>query len=717
LLPDSFLNVLCLILRKETYAFALGSSGSKGTLNLKIVNLDGIFGNTNNSDSLKKLKLSMVEPKSDPLAILNNNQNYHRALWVNSPTAQAVCQLDGTILDANQAFANLIGRTVIETLGLNIWAIIAVQDQESQEIERINLEKQGKFTLQRVYLNRQGQVIPIKVSGVKLELEANSLVLLSAETINSLPESNSQTAPSATTLQLILDQLPLAIFWKDCNSVFLGCNQIFAEIAGLASPTEIVGKTDYDLPWKKEEADWFRECDCCVIESETPEYNIIEPQQQVDGSQKWLKTNKMLLRDENQQVIGIVGAFEDLTERVELEKQLTQKTQELETLVAKRTQELISSKAEFEKLVVNVPGAIYKFKLNTEGSYSFPYISSDCEEICEYTSEQLMEKPELIMSQIHPADLSNFEQAVQKSAATLQRKHWEGRIINPSGKTKWVQTASRPEKQPDGSIVWDGLMIDISERKQAEQELRESQQLLHLVFDTLPQRIFWKDENFNYLGCNKLFAQDAGLKSSEAIIGKNDFDLSWKKSAHLYRADDEVILAGGSPKINHEESQIREDGSRVILRSSRLALKDKNGNIIGLFGSYEDITDISQHKQQTENAKDFLEKAIDSINYPIFVKNTNHQWVLLNNAYCDFLGYPKAEMLGKSERDFFSAEEADIYWAKDELVMLTGNPETDEEPYTDTEGNEKIILTQKSCFQDLNGDTYLLGMIIDIRPL
>jgi PAS domain S-box-containing protein len=556
----------------------------------------------------------MVEPKSDPLAILNNNQNYHRSLWVNSPTAQAVYQLDGTILDANQAFANLIGRTVIETLGLNIWAIIAVQDQESQEIERINLEKQGKFTLQRVYLNRQGQVIPIKVSGVKLELEANSLVLLSAETINSLPESNSQTAPSATTLQLILDQLPLAI-------------------------------------------------------------------------------------------------------RVELEKQLTQKTQELETLVAKRTQELISSKADFEKLVVNVPGAIYKFKLNTEGSYSFPYISSDCEEICEYTSEQLMEKPELIMSQIHPADLSNFEQAVQKSAATLQRKHWEGRIINPSGKTKWVQTASRPEKQPDGSIVWDGLMIDISERKQAEQELRESQQLLHLVFDTLPQRIFWKDENFNYLGCNKLFAQDAGFKSPEAIIGKNDFDLSWKKSAHLDRADDEVILAGGSPKINHEESQIREDGSRVILRSSRLALKDKNGNIIGLFGSYEDITDISQHKQQTENAKDFLEKAIDSINYPIFVKNTNHQWVLLNNAYCDFLGYPKAEMLGKSERDFFSAEEADIYWAKDELVMLTGNPETDEEPYTDTEGNEKIILTQKSCFQDLNGNTYLLGMIIDIRPL
>jgi PAS domain S-box-containing protein len=657
----------------------------------------------------------MVEQKSERLAILNNNQDYHRVLWLNSPTAQAVYQSDGTIVDVNQAFANLIGFSVIETLGLNIWTIIPVQDQERQEIERASLEKDERFTIERIYLNRNEQAIPVKLSGVTLKVQENNLVLLSVETINSLSELNFHPAQSATALQLILDELPLAIFWKDCNSVFLGCNQIFAEIAGLASPGEIIGKTDYDLPWKKEEADWFRECDRRIIESETPEYNIIEPQQQTDGSQKWLKTHKTTLRDLNNKIIGVLGAFEDITERVELEKQLKLQAQELETLVAKRTQELISSKADFEKLVVNVPGAIYKFKLNTDGSYSFPYISSDCEEICEFTSQQLMENPELIMSEIHPEDRSNFEQVVQKSAQTLNPKHWEGRIVTPSGKTKWVQTASKPEKQADGAVVWDGLMSDISERKQAEQKLRESQQLLHLVFNTLPQRVYWKDQNFNYLGCNQLFAQDAGLKSPEEIIGKNDFDLSWNKSAHLYRADDEVILAGGRPKINHEESQVREDSSIITLRSSKLPLKDKNGNIIGLFGCYEDITDISQHKEQTENAKDFLEKAINSISYPIFVKNTNHQWVLLNNAYCDFLGYPKAEMLGKSERDFFAPEEADIYWAKDELAMLTGNSETDEEPYTDPEGNEKVVITQKSCFQDLNGNTFLLGMIINIK--
>ncbi len=655
----------------------------------------------------------MVQQKYDPLATLNNNQEYHRILWENSPTAQVIHQLDGTILDVNQAFADLIGRTVIETLGLNIWAITPIKYHDFQSLERAALEQQGRFQAERAYLNSNGQAVAVKLSGVKIELEENSLILLSAEPIN-LNAIDSQASQSTVELQAILDELPLAIFWKDRNSVYLGCNQIFAEITGCSSPKSLVGKTDYDLPWKKEEADWFRECDRRILKSEKPEYNIIEPQQQADSSQKWLRINKMLLRDVDNNVIGIIGTFEDITERAELEKQLKEQAQNLETLVAKRTKQLFSSKARFERLLVNVPGAIYQFKLNLDGHFTFPYISSDCEEICGLTAKQVMQQPELLMSQMYPADISAFEEIVKKSAQTLQPKHWEGRLITPSGKIKWIQTASKPEKQADGSIVWDGLMSDISDRKQAEQELRESQQLLCLIFDTLPQRIFWKDTKLNYLGCNQLFAQDAGLSSPAEIIGKSDFDLSWHKSAHLYRADDELILAGGAPKINYEESQVQKDGSMKNIKTNKLALKDKNNRIIGLFGSYEDISNISQQKQQTESAKDFLEKAFDSINNPIFVKDTNHRWVLVNDAYCKFVGYAKAEILGKSEPDFYAPEQADIYWAKDELVMLTGTNEIDEEPFIDAEGNEKILVTKKSCFQDLDGNTFLLGMITDI---
>ena len=408
---------------------------------------------------------------------------------------------------------------------------------------------------------------------------------------------------------------------------------------------------------------------------------------------------------------------EEIAERVELEKQLKEQTETLEILVADRTKELADTQARFERLAANLPGAIYQFKLAPDGILSFLYISSGCKELCEITPEQVIAEPQLLLSMIHPEDISHFERVVAVSAKTLQPKHWEGRIITPSGKTKWVQTASKPEEQVDGGIIWDGLMTDISDRKKAEQELRESQQLLQLVFDTLPQRVFWKDQNLRYLGCNKLFAQDAGLSFPEEIVGKNDFDLSWHKSAHLYQSDDQVVVAGGSPKINYEESRTINDGSLIKLRTNKLALRDKNGKIIGLFGSYEDISDLNQQRQEADTAKDFLEKAINSISNPIFVKDTNHQWVLVNDAYCQFVGSTKEEMLGKSEPDFFSPEEAELYWTKDELVMLSGKEEIDEEPLTDTDGNKKIIVTKKSCFKDLDGNTFLLGMIIDIHKL
>jgi diguanylate cyclase (GGDEF)-like protein/PAS domain S-box-containing protein len=123
-------------------------------------------------------------------------------------------------------------------------------------------------------------------------------------------------------LQLVLDNIPQYIFWKDRNSVYLGCNRNFAIIAGLKNPLEIVGKTDYDLPWKKEESDFFRECDARVMETDTPEYHIIEPLLQADGKQSWVNTNKIPLHDAQGNVVGILGTFEDITERQRVEEKI-----------------------------------------------------------------------------------------------------------------------------------------------------------------------------------------------------------------------------------------------------------------------------------------------------------------------------------------------------------------------------------------------------------
>ncbi|WP_425392036.1 PAS domain-containing sensor histidine kinase [Ekhidna sp.] len=136
--------------------------------------------------------------------------------------------------------------------------------------------------------------------------------------------------PPDKMLQLVLKSIPTAIFWKNRESVYLGCNEEFAKDAGVETTRDIIGKTDYDLAWKKEEADFFVKTDQKVMSSGKPEIGIIEPQKQADGKESWLETNKVPLLDAKGEVIGILGTYNDITARVEAMNALKRHSTELE---------------------------------------------------------------------------------------------------------------------------------------------------------------------------------------------------------------------------------------------------------------------------------------------------------------------------------------------------------------------------------------------------
>lgn len=124
---------------------------------------------------------------------------------------------------------------------------------------------------------------------------------------------------SKDMLQLVMDNIPHYVFWKDRNSVYLGCNHRFARVAGVEDPDAIIGKTDFDLPWKHPEPGYYRDCDRRVIDSGVPEVHRIEPRQRHDGMMRWLDTSKIPIRDRAGRVIGILGTYEDITDRREAE--------------------------------------------------------------------------------------------------------------------------------------------------------------------------------------------------------------------------------------------------------------------------------------------------------------------------------------------------------------------------------------------------------------
>ena len=135
-------------------------------------------------------------------------------------------------------------------------------------------------------------------------------------------------------LQLVLDHIPSYVFWKDRQSIYLGCNENYAKTAGLNNPDEIVGKSDYDLPWSTEESNFFRVTDKEVMDTGIPRINFEQLQTINDGSTRWLKTSKIPLHNDKGEVIGILGTYEDITERKSIELELVEKNKKLQQLNA-----------------------------------------------------------------------------------------------------------------------------------------------------------------------------------------------------------------------------------------------------------------------------------------------------------------------------------------------------------------------------------------------
>jgi len=115
-----------------------------------------------------------------------------------------------------------------------------------------------------------------------------------------------------------------------------------------------------------------------------------------------------------------------------------------------------------------------------------------------------------------------------------------------------------------------------------------------------------------------------------------------------------------------------------------------------------------------DELQSYLEHIVNSIADPIFVKDREHRWVLLNDAFCQFMGYPRERVLGKSDYEFFPKNQADVFWTKDEEVFREGQENTNEEQFTDASGALHTIVTKKTRYADEKGNLYIVGIIRDV---
>ncbi len=173
---------------------------------------------------------------------------------------------------------------------------------------------------------------------------------------------------------------------------------------------------------------------------------------------------------------------------------------------------------------------------------------------------------------------------------------------------------------PDGQTIT--IVRDITQRRRDEEELYRSRQMLQLVLDNIPQRVFWKDRECRYLGANRSFAKDAEVDDPQELIGRTDDEMPWRVNAEHFRADDREVMESGRPKLSFEEPMDRPDGTRTWMRTSKAPLVDQQGQVFGVLGTFEDITAQKQAAEALRQSEERYRIATENTGQLIYDLNT-----------------------------------------------------------------------------------------------
>ncbi|RME69398.1 MAG: PAS domain S-box protein, partial [Verrucomicrobia bacterium] len=197
------------------------------------------------------------------------------------------------------------------------------------------------------------------------------------------------------------------------------------------------------------------------------------------------------------------------------------------------------------------------------------------------------------------------------------------------------------------------------------------------VLDTIPVRVFWKDRDGRYLGCNLAFARDAGLDSPDQLIGRTDYELAWREQAPIYRRDDNEVMSLGQAKLNYEEPQTTPDGRTIWLRTSKIPLRDDSGNIVGILGTYEDITEKKNTELALIRSEENLRITLESIGDGVVTTDLQGRITRMNRVAETLTGWAIAEARGRPLAEVLRIRSTDSETFIEDLatrVIAAGEP-------------------------------------------
>jgi PAS domain S-box-containing protein len=385
-------------------------------------------------------------------------------------------------------------------------------------------------------------------------------------------------------LSLVINAVPQTIFWKDTELVFVGCNEQFARDAGFPSPAEVVGKTDYDLPWRDEEAEAYRRDDREVMSLDRAKVHILETQRQADGSQVTLDTTKIPLHADDGRVVGVLGVYEDISRRMRTEQELKESEERLRVIF----------EASQAGIILVAP----------EGTISFA--NRRMAEMFGVSIDALLGTK--YGSWLHPKDRFEGETMAARlvegkiSAVTVERHY-----LRRDGSEFWGYLSGRRLENSDGSLrALVGSIADVTELKISQSALGREKERLAVTLRSIGDGVITVDTGGRVVFLNRVAEVLCGYRQAEAaglpldqVFRVVDERTGVPKQNAIARA----LGSGGVIEQSGHGLLVSRDGSERIIVSKTAPIVDRDHRIPGAVLVFSDITERREIEEELFKAR------------------------------------------------------------------------------------------------------------------
>jgi PAS domain S-box-containing protein len=302
-----------------------------------------------------------------------------------------------------------------------------------------------------------------------------------------------------------------------------------------------------------------------------------------DGEWRWVHERGVGIYDEKGALQYLQGTLDDITEQ-------------------RRADEALR---EAELIVRNSPIVLFRWSVRAEEGWPVTYVSRNVSQFG-YSAEEFLSGAVKYTDLMHPSDVARVEQELNDAFARgINEFEQHYRIITRAGEVRYIEDRTQVERDANGTVTHtQGIIIDVTERYLAEQELRSSQALYQSLVETIPQSLTRKDRQGRVTFGNSRYFEDLMAKP-EDIYGKTDFDFHPRELAERYWQDDLRVLNNGEV-IDRIEPHVRGDGKEIIVRTLKTPIRNAAGEIEGVQVMFWDITEEQQRQEQIRQQNAYL---------------------------------------------------------------------------------------------------------------